>query len=230
MARIKYSGLIESIRGSIGGTTFQGNKYGFTAKAKGQGVDPLGGSDPPPPPPLYLVKAVSGWRELTAAQRIAWNSWASTYPQYTKHNPTAQLSGYNVFSKIGVYRYMVEESYLVNPAFELYAVDTLVFGVTLGAGVLTLTIESTLDSNEWYLLIFLSFKFPKSRSFIGTIPKFISYAGNYTGTLHLTSNYLKVYGQLPEVGDSLAMSVVPFGQGNGQFAAKQSFIVEVTAA
>ena len=97
MARIIYSGLIESIRGSIAGTTFQANAYGYTIKKKPNIINPNTASQNLRK--SYLAKAVRQWRSFIQATRDSWDTFASTYPQYSQHNPSAQLSGYAVFTK-----------------------------------------------------------------------------------------------------------------------------------
>ena len=139
MARIIYSGLVTSIRGSIGGTTFQNNAYGFTVKNKANMVKPNTVSQNLSK--LVFSLAVKAWGTLTVANRANWDSWAATYPQFAKNNPSSVLSGFAVFVKqfanvlIGL---GLSSTPTANPFFTLTALDTVTFVLHNTAGVLTL--------------------------------------------------------------------------------------------
>ena len=95
MARIKFGGIVSAINGSIGGTTFQKNRYGFTVKQKSNIVKP---NSPLQRKRQNQVAEVSReWRNLTNSQRNAWRSYAESYPVPSRLNPNAYLDGYSYF-------------------------------------------------------------------------------------------------------------------------------------
>ena len=227
MARIVYSGLIDSIRGSIGGTTFQSNKYGYTVKRKPNIVRPN--------KPLQNQRkldfslAVKAWQALTSGQRADWVTWASTYPQYAKHNPTAQLSGYVVFVKVHDYRQIIGEAVITAPVYTSYSQDTIGISVTLSGGVLTLVITSLLqDLNQW-LVFFISRPMSVTQNFIGTRTRYIWYIGNDNDSDIITAKYTALYGSLPSIGDRVAVDFVAMGTDQGQVFARVQEVVTVAA-
>ena len=228
MARIVYSGLIESIRGSIAGTTFQKNAYGYTVKKKPNIISP--NTSLQNRQKKYLALATQAWGELTTVQRADWDTWASTYPQYAKHNPSSQLSGYAVFTRTHVFKFMSGQSVTTNPAYSLAPADTVVSGLISDAGVLTHTIDSVTDDEAWRILVFISRQFKGSQNFVGTKPKFIDWTTNDDQQNVITDEYTAIYGTIPVAGDRCAVDLQLFNEGNGQIAARQSDIVTVTAS
>jgi len=97
MARIIYSALVSTINGSIGGTTFQRNAFGNTAKKKSHQVRKNTQSQNIVKKQLVQMSTI--WQSLTPTQRTAWSTYANSYPQFTRLNSAAQLNGRSVFMK-----------------------------------------------------------------------------------------------------------------------------------
>ena len=92
MARITYGGIATSIRGSIGGSTFQGNAFGFSIKNKPNMARLQSQLQNFQRQLMDMV--IRSWGQLTDAQRSAWNAFAIAHPVYSANNPSAQLTGY----------------------------------------------------------------------------------------------------------------------------------------
>jgi hypothetical protein len=227
MARIVYSALIESIRGSIGGTTFQKNAYGYTVKTKPNMCKP--NTQNQQAQKILFRLAVSAWTGLTNAQRADWDTWASTYPQYAKHNPTSQLSGFAVFTRVHVYRFMTGEGIDTNPSYFNYNVDTLTFSVTLAAGVLRIVVDSLLEEESWRIPLFISRPFSDSQNFVGTRTRYVTWTTSADQSLVITSAYTDKYGILPAIGQKLAVRAICYGDGTGHVLAPQDTVLDVTA-
>jgi hypothetical protein len=225
MARIVYSALIEKISGKIGGTVFQANAYGFTCKKTPNMVRP--NTEYQLRQQAYLSQAVREWNNLTVAQRLDWDTWASTYPQYAKHNLSSQLSGFAVFTKIHVFRFMYGDTLLPNPVYISYPVDTITIGINLTAGVLKLVVSSVTGDEHWHLIISASRPFSDGQNFVGTKPRFLVGRTNVTDTPIVTTEWLALYGQLPSVGQRVALTIKPYGEDNGQSLSKISTIATV---
>jgi hypothetical protein len=227
MARIKFTAIVEDIRGSIGGTTFQRNKYGYTCKRKPRMTLP--NSQYQNRQKGYFGTAIAAWRELTQAVRDSWDTWASTYPSYAKHNPSAQLSGYAVYTRTTVYTLMQGYQPRTSaPSFTLESDDTLTWGLALAGGVLTLNVTSVTDTEGWELLIFVSRPLSSAQMFVGTKTRLLPlFAANADMALNITSHYINQFGVLPAVGDRVALDWIMFNQANGQTISRQSLILTV---
>lgn len=225
MARIIYSALIEKISGKIGGTVFQANAYGFTCKKSPNMIRP--NTEYQLRQQAFLSQAVREWNLLSAAQRLDWNTWASTYPQYAKHNLSSQLSGFAVFTKVMVFRFMYGDTLLTNPNYIAYPVDTLTIGIQLIGGVLKLLVTSVTGDEHWHLIFSASRPMSAGQNFVGTKPRFLIGRTNVTDTPIITTEWLSQFGELPLVGQRIALTIRPFGEDNGQVLSKFSTIATV---
>lgn len=230
MARIIYSGLVTSIRGSIGGTTFQNNAYGFTIKNKANMVKPNTVSQNNAK--LVFSLAVKAWGGMTIAQRSNWDSWASSNPQFAKNNPSSQLSGFAVFVKEFA-NVLIHDGFSSTPAgtpsSTILPLDTVIHVLHNSAGVLTLNETWNLNDGSWYSNIYMSRPFNPSQNFAGTSPRFIVASNNTTGAEIVTSAYTNTFGSLPPVGSIVFIDVQLVNPANGQVPAKSSQRITVVS-
>ena len=228
MARIIYSGLIDSIRGSIGGTTFQKNKYGYTVKHKPNMTKPWTADQLSMQ--SYFTQAVRAWRELTNAYRADWNTWAATYPQYAKHNASAQLSGFACFVKWHAYAFICGFGVDVTPVGPIPDVITPTFKITLAGGVLSLVHTWPGGQEDWNVAFFMSRPFGAAQNFIGTRTRFMFAGTDNTATEVITAIYPAKYGSLPVLGDRIAVDYVEFMESGGAVLTRSQQIITVTAS
>lgn len=230
MARIVYSALVESIRGSIAGTTFQKNAYGYTVKKKPNIVRPA--SVLQNRQKLFVQQASRQWRAFSAARRTNWANWASTYPQYSQHNPSAQLSGFAAYMRYALLYLLWKPDVVIDkaPVFTLPPTDTISIGLTLTAGVLYANITDSLDDETWDVIIMASRPLGNAQDFVGTKMRFIhGYPlANITGDVDITDEYEAVFGALPADGDRVAVNTILVHEDdNGFVQFNQAEIVTV---
>ena len=225
MARIIYGAIVESIRGSIGGTTFQKNAYGYTVKKKPNIIRPNRSAQNRQK--KYLAYATQSWGALSDAQRTDWNTWASTYPQYAKHNSSSQLSGYSVFVRTHVFLFMSAESVVTAPNYSLAEADTNTATITTNGTDLDFVFTSFTDDDEWNILVNVSRQFGAAQNFIGTKPRFMFDMTNSDSTTAFESEYAGVFGSLPAIGDRVAVSMQFYNPLNGQVASLSEQVVTV---
>jgi len=102
MARIKFSPLFSSIRGSIGSATFQRSQGGDTLRCK-QAYSPHVTQSRQLSKQI-ASQVIAAWQGLTDAQRTLWNQYAKFSPISMKYDHSRQLSGYNHFCKYNFIR------------------------------------------------------------------------------------------------------------------------------
>jgi hypothetical protein len=226
MARIVYSALVQDIRGSIGGTTFQKNAYGYTVKKKPNIIKP--NTPRQNRSKSYFGTCVRAWKELSDVNRQNWETYASTYPQYAKYNPSSQLSGFAVFVRQNVFCLIGGLAILVNPSGAQIVSVVLSYTVTLAAGVLTVHQTCSNQDEEWDILWFISRPLGTAQNFVGSKCKYLRLESSMDIDRAVTSSYTSLFGALPAVGDRVAIDVITFNRLNGQNIARQSFIVTVT--
>lgn len=98
---------------------------------------------------LNLMQAVTNWRNLTAAQQLAWKTFATTYPQPTKRNPAIFLTGYQLFIKRQQYVFLnesIESDWLIPPLTA--PIPALSYSVSVDQ------VDNCLDVSEPYLNAF----------------------------------------------------------------------------
>jgi hypothetical protein len=231
MARIQYSGLVTAINGSVGGTTFQTNKYGFTVKNKANMVHPR--TSLQSNQKLALSVAITRWRALSSPQRSLWDSWALAYPQYAKHNPTAQLSGFNVFIKRMVFQLMffgLDQPAITNPEFVTYPLDTCTVSPVRSGGLLYLRPVWSIADETLTCLYFMSNTLPPSVNFIGSKTRFIGSNYNINEDIDITTEYKVAFGIVPNVGTTCVIDLQIMANTNGQVFARSRQRVTVGTA
>lgn len=226
MARIIYTALVESIRGSIAGTTFQRNRHGYTIKKKPNMVNPntaLQNSRK-----VIFSSVVRSWRDLTSGQRSNYETYASTYPQYAKNNPTSQLSGYEVFVRYNCLRRLTGYSVLTSWAGTVPADDDITVTITNDSGVLKINITVSTETEDWKVLFFLSRPFSPTQNFIGTAPKYVGFLTNVVNSYTATDAYTSLYGSLPAVGDLVALDILFISDVSPYVLSRDSAVITVT--
>ena len=143
MALIKYGGGIVQMSGSLAGNTHARNRYGNYVRARTKPVNPKSANQ-------VLVRAIMAtlttrWAQtLSAAQRTAWNLYASSVSMKNKLGEAINLTGSNHyirsnhwFARMG--RTLVDDGPVV---FELPAQDPL---MSIAASEATQQITMTFD-------------------------------------------------------------------------------------
>jgi len=206
MARIIYSALVESIRGSIGGTTFQSNKYGFTVKRRPNMTIP--NSPMQNERKRVFAIAARGWRDLTDALRADWEAYASTYPQYAKHNAETQLNGFNLWMRVMPLRLIAGTGYIAPVELDLPASVTLSYTATYAASVLRIDVDCSNELEEWSIMLFISRPLSSTKNFVGSATRYIAVTTSATYSNNISAAYYAVFGQYPAVDDRIALTTV----------------------
>jgi hypothetical protein len=228
MARIIYSALVESIAGSIKGTTFQRNAYGYTVKGKPNMVNPSRLSQQLNK--LHFAANARKWRTITDTNRTQWQSYADAFPIPTRLNPASNLSGFDYFLKYHNWVSLTDPSVLLaNPgttqnAFEIDQIEIILSGGSLFVEVAMIDSDSTMR-----MLAFLTSPIPMGREFINITPRFVGNANETSGsfTANCSTRYVEHFGTLPSVGKWLGLKLVFYRSNNAQMILVTPTQVEV---
>jgi hypothetical protein len=230
MARIIYSGLVTEIKGSIGGTTFQSNAYGYTIKNKSRQKKPK--TVLQNQKKVFLTAASQAWRGLSQAQRDGWNAWAASNPQYAKNNPSAVLSGFAVFARVH-FQYFLGTDDITNvitvPSYSIEALNPITFELENDTGTLDLNLTPSLTTYNLRVNIFISQPFKPSVNFVGSRVRFVDSLVVDSDSLNITNEYTSLYGDVPAVGDKVFVESVQYSDNNGIVYARQSDTLTVVA-
>ena len=234
MAIVKFTAIVDEIRGSIGGTTFQRNAYGWSIKRKPNIIRPN-----------TLRQQVSKtsfgsitryWSTLSQVNRDSWDTYASTYPIPSIKNPSVDITGFNYFVKYHLIKFTTgSRSFLDN--------------ATAASGSLTFT-SFVLESNnlDWFQLVFdyvsssdlfislffLSPPLEDSRVVPRLTPLYIdsslptsSVSTARTVDISLAATYDDLYNTLPVVGSSVVVRIPSYNTVSGALDFLSEFRVQV---
>lgn len=134
----KFNSLVYSeIRGSVNGLTYSRNGNSAYVRSKATPVNPRTPGQTAARDSLNYVS--TAWRGLTAAQRAAWNSLASTVPYTNSIGNVSYYSGFQLFMKnnltlLGVGATIITDA-VSAPSFP--SVELSTFSMDASTGVVT---------------------------------------------------------------------------------------------
>jgi hypothetical protein len=202
MARVLYGATVTAINGSIGGTTFQRNRYGSSAKNKP--IIAFPNSPDVNAIKLLMQTAATEWRELTASNRATWNNWAQTNPIPTRLNPNAYLNGFNLFVKYHLIRWLAGVGTpLANPTFTLATLNNISISTRRVGATFRTEVSVNVTTPDWVGYQFTSGLVTAS-SYVSSNPtRYMINQPMAFGTtfFDLTTVYEDKFGTLPAVND-----------------------------
>lgn len=227
MARIIYSALVESIRGSIKGTTFQRNAYGYTVKGKPNMVNP--NSIRQNRSRLRFSRATQAWRDLSGANRANWNTYANTFPIPSRKNPASYLNGLNAFTRYHSVWFLSQSSVLANPSGVQGTAVVNQIDIDLSGGVLSLLLEIITTNGPWRAEVSMSRPLNATQAFVKSWTRNITSATSATwADFVITTEYQNVFGFLPALGALIGVQVTMINTTNGQVLFGAPTIITVT--
>lgn len=224
MAIIKYGALATEIRGSVGGTTFQSNRYGFTIKNKAKMIIP--GSTNQNRTKVGVSYMSKSWASISQAGRDNWDTFAATFPQFTKKDPTKQLTGQAAFLKWHLASYLtngVATAIDTAPGTSIPADDNPSVTIQRSGANLLLNVTFTPSSGNWQANYLISRVVTESQKFIGTKTRFVTGGTALSGSTNITSIYASLFGRLPVAGDIVNVGVQMYMSAGGIVKATQFF-------
>ena len=217
MARVLYSALITSINGSIGGTTFQRNAYGHTIKKKPNIVNPNTARQAKPRAALQTLAGI--WATMSAAQRNAWDAYATANPVASRHNPNAYLTGHAQWLRVNLLRIQAGFSVLINIVSSAQSVLTYSgAGITNSAGSLFYGDDATDSLNVMQVNAYLSAPVKASQQYDKSRTRFMTSNDLDVGGIfqNVTTNYQNTFGIIAQTTQFVFVRSVYWNRNNGQ--------------
>lgn len=208
MARVKFSPIVTNISGSIGGITFQRNKFGMTMRQRPMPLNPSTARQ-------YLIRQKmiviqKAWQNLTDAQRLQWDRYMDFSLHTTKHDRSVKLSGHALYLKYQLMRLMCNFplltvlTYIPVPTFEPW--EKLVISVT----DIELRFANPPGISTKYFLMFLTNPRLPNQAFSNRGLRFCYGWEVISLSFILTTDYLANFGVIPTIGDTLHYSYRSF--------------------
>lgn len=208
MARIIYSALVSQIAGTIGGTTFQRNAYGFTVKNKPNMVKPVRSRQVVRK--INFQANVQRWRELSQSDRDLWIAYALTYPVASRLNPSSNLNGFNYFCRYQSYLSVYDfSSVLDDPGGAPVSIADVAIDVYIDGGALRVGITATVGGGSFQALVYMTRTQGVGQVFVQDTPVFIqAIAGAFPADEDVTAAYTLKFGAIPADSDAIGVKVV----------------------
>jgi len=227
MARVTYGSIVTELKGKVGGTVFQSNKYGFTAKNTPNMIRPNTQA-------MFnvrnlFVQAVRKWGSLSQSQRDLFDSYASSFPQYSKNNPTAVLNGYNVTTRWWISLLLGGFGFDLVPEMSVIAFPVLTPSLYIDTGELKLALNGDISSEFARYTCSLSSIVPGSRNFPPSSFRIVYTFEDLAGPADLSAIYTGIFGRDPIPGEFVFLKVSMFSLVNPQVLADQFYKLEVTS-
>jgi len=208
MARVKFSALLTSVQGTVGGSVFQKNKAGFTLKNK-----PVVRKNPALKQSAarnFLTVLMSLWRGFSDTERNAWQLYSNYNPTFSKNSSAVLLSGYQLFMKYNLSRMHAGLEPLTSILFEAPYTLSAYCAFRIVVGQLRLVVDDDFDPDLWCMLLHLSEPKRIGYPILSKTYKVIQLAGATGEEINITSAYMAQYARLPQVGQWLAYKAVRF--------------------
>lgn len=215
MARIIYGALVTSIRGSIQGTTFQRNAYGYTVKGKPNIINP--NSAKQNAAKRRFASANQAWRTLSGSDRANWNTYAATFPIPSRLNPSAYLSGLAAFTRYHGVTSQSNAATLANPSGPQGTCVVNSLTIENGGIGATLELNATTTEGPWEVYIYLTRPLQATQNFVKSWQRYIgSAADSLWPTIGISVQYFVTFGQFPQPGDRVGTILALVNTTNGQ--------------
>lgn len=179
MALVKFGGGVVQMAGSIAGTTFARNRGGNYARARTKPINPNS-------PLQVIVRAnlalltVQWSSVLTAAQRTAWNLYASSVIMQNRLGESINLSGFNHFLRSNIVRLQAGASQVNDGPviFEIPDADpTFAIVTTTATQIVSQTFDTALswaNEDSGHLFVFQGQPQNAQRNFFGGPWRFLN--------------------------------------------------------
>jgi hypothetical protein len=211
MARIKFSALISSIKGSVGSGTFQGYVGGYMLRSK-----PLPLRNPTADQLTarkYVAQVQSAWSALTEDERSQWSSFRSFVPSFQRKSKNVELTGFNLFLKYNLIR--LHAGFEILTSFSFTSLDAKSFTprFIVDGPQVNLVLGATIDDDEDWILfkvtpVFATASFSKkSKLRVLPVEPIQSVASE---TFQIDDWYEGKFGYAPDTGDQVVMEITRF--------------------
>jgi hypothetical protein len=234
MAIVKFTAIVDEIRGSIGGTTFQRNAYGWSIKRKPNIIRPNTLRQ-------QISKTSFGsitryWASLSQVNRDSWDTYASTYPIPSIKNPSVDITGFNYFVKYHLIKFTTGSRSFLDNATAVAPSFTFISLVLKSdnAGQFRVVLTYTSNFADYVSLFFLSPPLNASRIVPRVTPLFIesslltsSVSTTRTVDISLATLYNSEYNTIPVIGSFIVVHLPVYSGASGALPIVPDFRVRV---
>jgi len=227
MARVKFSPLISDIAGSVGGVTFQRNKFGNTMRQKPLPLNPATLAQLNIRQKIVAIQ--NAWQDLTDAQRLQWNRFLDFSGQSIKHSKSVKLSGHALYLKYQFFRLISGYGLLSSLTYVPMPAVPVISEMTLEFGVFEIEFDFTVDYSDFFFVFKISTPRHENKAFSKRGLRFMKVTLADTQFFEIQSSYISAFGVLPPVPHFVHYSIQWFSCLAPVFTGITTGVFEVTA-
>ena len=215
MARILFVDPADFQAGSIAGTSFQSNLYGFTVKRKSIPTLP---NLPRQNSRKFAIRTVSqNWVALSSANKGNWDTYAAAFPRTTRLDPSVNLNGFNYFLAVHLLAIQRLNLVLPNPAGIQSTLTFLTTAVTQSGAALIWFSTFTSSAGGYLCHIYASRPItPTSSKKQNKLRWLRAIVRPSSFSITIRAVYIDIFAEIPVVGDVILVQEVFQRTTNGQ--------------
>lgn len=197
MAKIKLSAIVSEMRGRLNGSVFSKNRGGAYVRTKVTPVNPqtLAQGNVR----AALTNLSQSWKNLTEAQRLAWNSAVSQFTGTDIFGDIKTPSGINLFNKLNLNLAAISVAPISTPplAVSVGYFDSLSVAAAAGAGTIAATFSTVGESADQTVIVEATPCVSAGKAFVKSEFRQIgTFAGTATSPQALGSMWSAKFGSL----------------------------------
>lgn len=174
-------------------------------------------------------QAIQAWRNITDANRSAWDAYANAFPIPSRKNPSAYLSGFNAFCRWHALMFTSTTAVLADPAGTQGTVANFAPQLAIVTGDLHFLADVVLTEGPWLLFVQLSRPLKNTQTFLKGWTRFVVALNEVAmPDSDISLQYERIFGALPIVGDFIGVRLAYLNTTNGQIFFEAPAIVTVT--
>ena len=154
MARVKFSPIVTDIAGSIGGITFQRNKFGNTMRQKPLPLNPASDAQYNVRQKIAAIQAA--WRALSDADRLQWDRFLSFSNQNIRRDRSVKMSGHALYLKYQLLRSMQNIALLTDIAYIPMPDVPAFLKFEFHSPITRIYFDATVDDNNYFFNLRMS--------------------------------------------------------------------------
>lgn len=208
MALIKYSPIVNDIRGSVGNATFQHSLAGSIIRTKP--VSMVRNSQQAVNVRTVFPEVLFAWRSLSVAQQTNWKNFLTYSPDFMKKSPRTMISGYSLFVKYNTLRVLRGLSILTNITFSQATLINSVINILSDSVNLYMDITAPINPSVWYFQFQLSRGNNNIHSRDLHYLRIIDHVDLHPESYPFTTGYIKAWGFVPIANQWIGMRTTFF--------------------
>lgn len=215
MARIKFGMVVVAGRGKIGGQVLSAGRSGATVRTK---TTPVNGKTVAQNNVRSRFTSLSqGWRDLTQAQRDAWNAAVAAFARTNVFGDIVNPSGSNLFQRLNNNLLNIGESSISDPPIPVGVESPVLVSVTnaIGAGTMTLVLDGDVPAAT-ACIVFATAPMSAGKSFVKSEYRQIAVLAAEDATpVNIKAAYIAKFGSQGSVGQKIFFMIRPVNIDTG---------------